>query len=51
MGKDVQSTKSTIGSFEANLSKTYFIALTSVGVGLVGIVIAAFALSRKTRIQ
>jgi len=51
MGKDVQSTKATIGSFESNLSRTYFIALTSVGIGLVGIVIAAFALSRKTRIQ
>lgn len=51
MGKDSQNTKASVGSIEANLGKTYFIALSSIGVGLVGIVIAAFALSRKTRIQ
>jgi hypothetical protein len=51
MGKDSQNTKASVGSIEANLGKTNFIALSSIGVGLVGIVIAAFALSRKTRIQ
>lgn len=50
MGKDVQNAKSSVGSFEASLGKTYFIALSSAGVGLAGIIIAAFALSRKTRI-
>lgn len=49
--KDLQSTKSSISSFETDLSKTYFIALSSIGVGLVGIIIAAFSLSRKTKIQ
>jgi hypothetical protein len=51
MGKDVQSTRTSIGSFQADLGKTYFIALSSVGVGLVGIIIAAFSLSRKIKIQ
>ena len=49
--KDLQSTKSSIDSFGTDLSKTYFIALTSIGVGLAGIIIAAFSLSRKTKIQ
>ena len=49
--KELQSTKSSIGSFGTDLSKTYFIALSSIGVGLAGIIIAAFSLSRKTKIQ
>lgn len=51
MGKDVQNTKSSIGSLAGDLNKTYFIAFSSVGVGLSGIIIAAYSLSRKTKIQ
>ena len=50
MGKDVQNMKTSIASLEGDISKTYFIAFTSIGVGLVGIVLAALALSRKTKI-
>lgn len=51
MGKDVQNIKSSIASFESYLDKTYFLALSGIGVGLAGIIMAAFSLSRKTRIQ
>ena len=50
MGKEMQNTKTSIGGFEADLGKTYFIALSSAGIGLIGIIIAAFSLSRKIKI-
>lgn len=47
--KDLQSTKSSIGSFGTDLSKTYFIALSSIGVGLAGIIIVPFLFRERQR--
>jgi hypothetical protein len=49
-GNDIQNTKASIASLADDLGKTYFIALSSIGIGLAGIIIAAFTLSRKTKI-
>ncbi len=49
-GKNLQNLQNSIGSFNQSQDRTYMISVTAIGVGLVGIIIASFSLSRKTRL-
>jgi hypothetical protein len=46
----VQNVTESVSSLKSYVDKTFFIAVSSVGVGLAGIIIAGFSLSRKTKI-
>jgi hypothetical protein len=50
LGKNLQTVQNSINSINQSADRTYMISVTAIGVGLAGIIIAGFALSRKTKI-
>jgi hypothetical protein len=50
LGKNLQIVQNSISSINQSVDRTYMISVTAIGVGLAGIIIAGFSLSRKTEI-
>lgn len=50
LGKNFQIVQNSISSINQSVDRTYMISVTAIGVGLAGIIIAGFSLSRKTKI-
>ncbi len=50
LGKNLQNVQNSIGSINQSADRTYMISVTAIGVGLAGIIIASFSLSRKTKL-
>ena len=49
LGKNLQNVQNSINSINQSADLTYMISVTAIGVGLAGIIIAGFSLSRKTK--
>ena len=50
MAKAVQNVTESVTSLKSYVDKTFFIALSSIGVGLAGIIIGGLSLSRRTKL-
>jgi hypothetical protein len=51
LSQELQNTTETAASLRSYIDNTFFVSLSSIGIGLAGIVIGAFSLSRRIRIQ
>ena len=50
LAKTVQNVTESISSLKSYVDRTFFVAVSSIGVGLAGIIIAGFSLSRRTKL-